>query len=82
MKHAAIALTFATFVAATPVSAASEVEPLPPASDRPTLVMPNDAYAAPLIVIVPVPEPRKNTGALNPYTPDPTKNTPGAEAKN
>jgi hypothetical protein len=38
--------------------------------------MPNDAYAAPPIVVVAVLDPRKNTGALNPDTPDPTKNTP------
>jgi len=82
MKHPAIALTFATLVfAAPPVLAQTSVEPsVPP--DVPPVVLPNDAYAAPPIVVVPVPEPRKNTGALNPDTPDPTKNTPGSEAKN
>jgi hypothetical protein len=82
MKYAAITLTFATLLlAGTPALAQSPVEPSAPPPD--TLpVMPNDAYAAPPIVVVPVPEPRKNTGALNPDTPDPTKNTPGAESKN
>jgi hypothetical protein len=28
-----------------------------------------------------MPEPKKNTGASNPDTPDPTRNTPGAKAK-
>ena len=41
------------------------------------MAAPDDAYAAPPIVVVPVPEPRKNTGALNPDTPDPTKNAGG-----
>jgi hypothetical protein len=82
MKHPAIALTFAMFaLAGTPALAQTPVEPsVPP--DAPPVVLPNDAYAAPPIVVVPVPEPRKNTGALNPDTPDPTKNTPGSEAKN
>jgi hypothetical protein len=75
-------LTFSTLLlAGTPVSAQTAAEPsVPP--DAPPAVLPNDAYAAPPIVVVPAPEPRKNTGALNPDTPDPTKNTPGAESKN
>jgi hypothetical protein len=76
------ALTFATLVllAATPVLAQNPVEPTP--SDQPPVVMPNDPNAPPTIVVVPAPEPRKNTGALDPDTPDPTRNTPGAETKN
>jgi len=82
MKHAATALTFATLLlAGTPVLAENPVEPSAPGSDKTPGVTPNDANAAPPIV-VPAPEPRKNTGALNPDTPDPTKNTPGAESKN
>ena len=74
------ALTFATLVlAATPVLAQNPIEPTPP--DQPPVVMPNDPNAPPTIIVVPAPEPRKNTGALDPYTPDPTRNTPGAETK-
>jgi hypothetical protein len=73
-------LAFATLLlAATPVLAQTPVEPAAPADTTP--VTPNDAYAAPPIVVVPVPEDCKNTGASNPCTPDPTKNTPGTEAK-
>jgi hypothetical protein len=75
MKHTAIALTFATLLAENPAEAPA------PGSDSAPPAAPYDANAAP-IVVVPVPEPRKNTGALNPDTPDPTKNTPGAESKN
>jgi hypothetical protein len=82
MKHAATALTFATLLlAATPVLTQTPVEPSAP-PDTPSVVTPNDAYAPPPLVVVPVPEPRKNTGASNPDTPDPTRNTPGAESKN
>src|SRR5262245_6195210 len=74
------ALTFATLVlAATPVLAQNPVEPSPP--DQPPVVMPNDPNAPPPIVVVPAPEPRKNTGALDPYTPDPTRNTPRRRTK-
>jgi hypothetical protein len=44
--------------------------------------VPSDPNAPSTVVVVPAPEPRKNTGAENPDTPDPTKNTPGAESKN
>jgi hypothetical protein len=82
MKHAAMALAVAILaLAGTPVLAENPVEPAAPGSDKTPGVMPNDADAAPPIV-VPAPEARKNTGALNPDTPDPTKNTPGAESKN
>jgi hypothetical protein len=79
MKHAAIAITL--LLAGTPVLAQTPAEPSAAPPDAPA-VIPNDTYAAPPIVVVPAPEPRKNTGALNPDTPDPTKNTPGAESKN
>jgi hypothetical protein len=81
MKKVSIALTFATLVlAGTPVLAQNPVDQTPP--DQPPVVMPKDPNAPPTIVVVPAPEPRKNTGALDPNTPDPTRNTPGAESKN
>jgi hypothetical protein len=83
MKNTAIALTFATLlVAGTPVLAENPVEPGAPGSDKAPGVTPNDASATPPVVIVPVPDTSKQTGASNPDTPDPTKNTPGAESKN
>ena len=82
MKHAATSLAVAILaLSATPVLAETPVEhPIPP--DGPPVVMPNDAYAAPPLVVVPVPDNCKNTGAGDPCTPDPTRNTPGAESKN
>ena len=78
MKHIAVALTLTTFLlAGTPVLA--KPKPSAPPTYLPSVVMPYDAYAP--IFVAPMPEPRKNTGAANPYTPDPTRNTPGAEAK-
>jgi hypothetical protein len=83
MKNTAIALTFATLLlAGTPVLAENPVEPGAPGSDKAPGVTPNDASAAEPIDIVPAPDVSKNTGASNPDTPDPTKNTPGAESKN
>jgi hypothetical protein len=79
MKHAAIAISL--LLTGTPVLAQTPEEPSAPPPDAPA-AMPNDTYAAPPIIVVPAPEPRKNTGALNPDTPDPTKNTPGSESKN
>jgi len=83
MKSTAISLTFAALLlsAGTPALAESTVEPAPPGSDLTAPVTPYDPNA-PAIVVVPAPEPGKNTGASNPDTPDPTKNTPGSEAKN
>jgi hypothetical protein len=76
MKHAAIALAVATLVVAgTPVRAENPVEPGAPGSDKTPGVTPNDAKASP------PKETSKKTGATNPDTPDPTKNTPGAETK-
>jgi hypothetical protein len=78
MKHTAVALTLATsLLAGTPVLA--KPTPPPPPTYLPSVVMPYDAYAP--IFLAPVPEPKKNTGASNPHTPDPTRNTPGAKAK-
>ena len=83
MKHSAIALTFATLLlAGTPVLAEPMLEPSAPGPHTPPVAMTDDAYIASPTVGVPAPEPRKNIGALNPDTPDPTKNTPGSEAKN
>jgi hypothetical protein len=80
MKEKAIALTFATLLlTGTPVLAQNPVET---PSDQAPVVTPNDPNVPPAIVVVPPPEPRKNTGALDPNTPDPTRNTPGAENKN
>ena len=50
----------------------------PPSPDNMPGVAPNTATVPPAVVIMPPPE-KKNTGALDPDTPDPTKNTPGAE---
>src|SRR4029079_11222415 len=78
MKHTAVALTLATFlVAGTPVLA--KPTPSAPPTYLPSVVMPYDAYAP--LFLAPMPEPRKHTGASNPDTPDPTRITPGAEAK-
>jgi hypothetical protein len=86
MKNTAIALTFATLLlAGTPVLAENPVEPGAPGSDKaPGVapgVTPNDARAAPNDATK-TNEAPKQTGASNPDTPDPTKNTPGAESKN
>ena len=77
MKNAALALAAAALaLAGTPVMAENPVEPSAPGSDKTPGVTPNDANAtAPK-------ETPKQTGATNPNTPDPTKNTPGAESKN
>jgi len=45
----------------------------------PSVVMPYDAYAP--LFMAPMPEHKKDTGDSNPDTPDPTRNTPGTEAK-
>jgi len=74
MKHAATALAVAMLVlAGTPVKAENPAEPGAPCSDK-TLGDAKSAQTPPATT--------KNTGALNPDTPDPTKNTPGAEPKN
>jgi hypothetical protein len=78
MKHTAVALMLTTFLlAGTPVLA--KPKPSAPPTYLPSVVMLYDAYAP--IFVTPMPEPRKNAGASNPDTPDPTRNTPGAEAK-
>jgi hypothetical protein len=77
MKQAATALAVAMLVlAGTPVKAENPVEPGAPGADKTPGVTPNDAKASP------PKETPKETGATNPDTPDPTKNTPGAETKN
>jgi hypothetical protein len=63
-------------LAGTPVKAENPVEPGAPGADKTPGVTPNDAKASP------PKETPKETGATNPDTPDPTKNTPGAETKN
>ena len=78
MKHATTALAVAILaLAGTLIMAENPVEPGAPGSDKTPGVTPNDAKAAPT-----PPATTKDTGALNPDTPDPTKNTPGAETKN
>ena len=78
MKYAATVLAVAMLaLAGTPVLAENPVEPAAPGSDKTPGVTPNDAKAAPT-----PPATTKDTGAMNPDTPDPTKNTPGAETKN
>jgi hypothetical protein len=77
MKHAATALAVAMLVlAGTPVKAENPLEPSAPGSDKAPGVTPKDAKASP------PKETSQQTGATNPNTPDPTKNTPGAESKN
>ena len=77
MKHTVTAFAVAILVlAGTPVRAENPVEPGAPGSDKTPGVTPNDAKASP------PKETPKETGATNPDTPDPTKNTPGAETKN
>ena len=76
MKHTAVALTLATFLlAGTPVLA--KPTPSAPPTYLPSVVTPYDAYAP--LFLAPMPEPRKHTGASNPDTPDPTRNTGGGE---
>ena len=87
MKNTAIALTLASLLlTGTPVLAANPVEPSSPSSDKTPGVTPNDArmplpgfgsYYAPYYGRT-FP---KWTGASNPYTRKPHRNTPGAEAK-
>jgi hypothetical protein len=69
VKHTAVALMLATLLlAATP--ALAKPKPSAPPTYLPSVLMPYNAYAP--IFVAPVPEPKKNTGASNPYTPDPT----------
>ena len=83
MKHAAVALALTTLLfAETSVLAKARIEPPAPNFDTPPpIVVPYGVYAGPLFLVVPAPDRWKNTGAANPCTPDPTRNTPGAEAK-
>jgi hypothetical protein len=77
MKNASMSLVIvALLLAVTPALAETPVEPAVSA-DTPA-VTPDDANAVPPTG---APNDCKNTGASNPCTPDPTKNTPGAEAK-
>jgi len=78
MKHATVGLTLsALLLVGTPVSA--KPAPSAPPKYLPSVVMPYNAYAP--LFMAPMPEHKKDTGASNPDTPDPTRNTPGAEAK-
>ena len=83
MKYAAVALALTTLLfAETPVLAKARIEPSAPSFDTPPpIAVPYGAYAGPLFLVIPAPDRCKNTGAANPCTPDPTRNTPGAEAK-
>ena len=75
MKYAAVAVAMLA-LAATPVLAENPVEPSAPGSDKSPGVTSNDAKVSP------PKDTSKLTGATNPETPDPTKNTSGAESKN
>ena len=75
MKYAAVAIAIVA-LAGTPVLAENPVEPSAASSDESPGVTPNDAKASP------PKDTSRPTGATNPETPDPTKNTPGAESKN
>ena len=76
MKNAAITLTFASsLLTGTPVLAANPIEPSGPDSDKSPGVTPNDAAPYDVRTFP------KWTGASDPYTPNPHRNTPGAEAK-
>jgi hypothetical protein len=79
MKPTAVALTLITVLLAATSVLAKPKPSGPPPTYLPSVVMPYDAYAP--LFVTPMPEPKKNTGASDPYTPDPTRNTPGAEAK-
>jgi hypothetical protein len=69
-------------LAGTPVLARPRINPASPGLDTPPpVVMPNGAYVGQPILVVPWRDNCKNTGAANSCTPDPTRNTPGAEAK-
>ncbi len=91
MKNTAIALTFASLLlTGTPVLAANPVEPSAPSSDKTPAATPNDArmplpgfesYYAPYYGFGPYYAPYYRTGASDPYTRNPHRNTPGAEAK-
>ena len=82
MKNAAVVLAITTLLfSVAPVMAENPVEPAAPGSDKSPGVSPNDAKDPPNDAQVRANE-SKNTGALDPNTPDPTKNTPGAETKN
>jgi hypothetical protein len=73
---AVLALT-SVLLTAAPVMAGNPADPVAPGSDKSVGVAPSgDAQASPTT------DTPKSTGAANPDTPDPTKNTPGAEAKN
>jgi hypothetical protein len=77
MKVNIAVLAFATvFLAAAPAMAGNPADPAGPGSDKSVGVAPNDAQASPTV------DTPKSTGAANPVTADPTKNTPGAESKN
>ena len=67
MKHATIALTFATLLlAGTPVLARPRINPASPGLDTPPpVVMPNGAYVGQPILVVPWRDNCKNTGAAN-----------------
>ena len=71
---AILALTTVLLTAA-PVMAGNPADPAGPGSDKSVGVTPNGAQASPTV------DTPKSTGASNPDTPDPTKNTPGAESK-
>ena len=80
MKNAAAAVAIAMMLSSvTPVMAENPAEPGAPGSDKTPGVAPNDAKDHPNDVHA---NDAKNTGAMDPDTPDPTKNTPGAETKN
>ena len=73
MKMNIAVLAFATvFLTAAPAMAGNPADPAGPGSDKSVGVTPNDAQASPTV------DTPKSTGAANPDTPDPTKNTPGA----
>lgn len=75
-------LAFTTvLLTAAPVMAGNPADPASPGSDKSVGVTPNDAQASPTND-APASSIPKSTGAANPDTPDPTKNTPGAESKN
>ena len=77
MKMNIAFLAFTTvLLTAVPVMAGNPADPAGPGSDKAVGVTPSGAQASPTV------DTPKSTGAANPDTPDPTKNTPGAESKN
>jgi hypothetical protein len=74
MKKVIKALAFASIAFATPVWAANPIEPSGQTSDKNPGAAPSEVQASPQTD-------NQNVPGGTPNTPDPTKNTPGANSK-